>query len=224
MIHFEQLFAASGRSGDAKEANAALRSRGRKAFHKLLDSANERDLNANWTAFQKEFEAHPRWVSYIQNQHMSQWQKWAAFLRKVGEEFFGFVVTGRQSTKRARKSRSQLYPHPLSSSPRFAQGVCCGIDTNNFIESWHGHLKKEYLRFMRKQRADYLVWILATKVEPDYRQNELRYRFGILERRLTSQETKAREKAKALPLDEGIAKVDLDEVGFRYSTCTKTSH
>jgi len=67
---------------------------------------------------------------------------------------------------------------------------------------------------MRKQRAVYLVWLLHAKIEPDYLQDELRYRYGVIERRLTKKEAKDKKKAYDLPFEEAVEMVDLDGVSF----------
>jgi hypothetical protein len=51
---------------------------------------------------------------------------------------------------------------------RFSQYAHYGSDTNNFIESWHSKLRRNYIGQMQKQRVDYLIKILTQDVEPDY--------------------------------------------------------
>jgi hypothetical protein len=48
------------------------------------------------------------------------------------------------------------------------------IDTNNYIESWHRHLKEVYLSNMKKLRVDVLLYVLWDLVLPDIMQNHLR--------------------------------------------------
>ncbi|KAJ7588710.1 hypothetical protein C8J56DRAFT_785384 [Mycena floridula] len=43
------------------------------------------------------------------------------------------------------------------------------IDTNNYVESWRCQLKLHYLKLMRRQRLDVMLFILTEQVEPDFR-------------------------------------------------------
>ncbi|KAH8920028.1 hypothetical protein BT69DRAFT_1195799, partial [Atractiella rhizophila] len=53
------------------------------------------------------------------------------------------------------------------------------IDTNNYIESWHRDLKVNYIKRKRRQRVDYLVFLLTRQVLPDYRRKVLRILLGF---------------------------------------------
>ncbi|UZJ54297.1 hypothetical protein CBS101457_003617 [Exobasidium rhododendri] len=75
-----------------------------------------------------------------------------------------------------------------------------GIDTNNYIESWHGRLKTQYLQTLRKQRADYLVHLLVDKIVPDYRQESKQVELGILLPTLSKAERAAKQKASKADL------------------------
>ncbi|KAI7858895.1 hypothetical protein BDC45DRAFT_433380, partial [Circinella umbellata] len=47
------------------------------------------------------------------------------------------------------------------------------VNTNNYIESWHRHLKEVYLPSLRRQRVGVLVYILRSLVLPDLMQDHL---------------------------------------------------
>ncbi|KAF9345666.1 hypothetical protein BGX34_004555 [Mortierella sp. NVP85] len=46
-----------------------------------------------------------------------------------------------------------------------------GMDTNNYVESWHNHLKMHFLKRQFRVRADRMVYLLSNKVV-DYFKNE----------------------------------------------------
>ncbi|KAE8179493.1 hypothetical protein CF328_g9463 [Tilletia controversa] len=48
-----------------------------------------------------------------------------------------------------------------------------GVNTNNYIESWHNQLKTLYLGLMRKQGVDVLLWFLLRQCLQDYHTSEL---------------------------------------------------
>ncbi|KAI9253498.1 hypothetical protein BDA99DRAFT_413085, partial [Phascolomyces articulosus] len=47
------------------------------------------------------------------------------------------------------------------------------INTNNYVESWHRHLKEIYLTSLHRQRVDVLVYILWGLVLPDVMQDHV---------------------------------------------------
>ncbi|KAI7846565.1 hypothetical protein BDC45DRAFT_404883, partial [Circinella umbellata] len=53
------------------------------------------------------------------------------------------------------------------------------FNTNNLIESWHSHLKTVYLGRSRNHRVDRIIYILAEKVELDFRRDAYQIRHGI---------------------------------------------
>ncbi|KIJ55823.1 hypothetical protein M422DRAFT_85496, partial [Sphaerobolus stellatus SS14] len=59
-----------------------------------------------------------------------------------------------------------------------------GIDTNNYIESWHSNLKKNYIGRGRKMRMDYMIHILTQSVEPDFYRAHVRCGLGFQGRHL----------------------------------------
>ncbi|KZV78403.1 hypothetical protein EXIGLDRAFT_783879 [Exidia glandulosa HHB12029] len=48
------------------------------------------------------------------------------------------------------------------------------IDTNNFIESWHSNLKRNYLKLMRRRRLDFIIRVLTQEVVPDFMRAHVR--------------------------------------------------
>jgi hypothetical protein len=92
------------------------------------------------------------------------------------------------------------------------------IDTNNFVESWHAVLKMHYLGLMRQQRADYLIYVLATQVEPDFRQDSMRSSLGLQKMRFSKDERAAQKKAEEIQWEEATMMVEeIDE----HTVCTK---
>lgn len=76
------------------------------------------------------------------------------------------------------------------------------IDTNNYIESWHLLLKRDYLRLMRKQRVDILIHILVDEVELDLRREEVQITLGFDASRLQKSEKAAHRLAYAIEIGE----------------------
>ncbi|KIJ24133.1 hypothetical protein M422DRAFT_275152 [Sphaerobolus stellatus SS14] len=81
-----------------------------------------------------------------------------------------------------------------------------GIDTNNFIESWHSNLKN-YIGHNRRQRLDYIIRILSQDVEPDYMRAHVRSGLGFRARNLCKAETEAKKFADQLSFDDAEASV-----------------
>lgn len=86
------------------------------------------------------------------------------------------------------------------------------IGTNNFIESWHNQLKTNYLGFMRRQRLDFLIHVLAKKVYPDFKHAHFQVLVGYAVRRKTKAERMARSKAMAWDIEDAQDMVDIQEV------------
>ena len=87
-----------------------------------------------------------------------------------------------------------------------------GIDTDNFIESWHSNLKKNYIGRGRKQRLDHIIHILTQCVEPDYLRVHIRGGLGFKARKA---EIDAKKAAYSLPFDEAaeyVIEVDGSQV------------
>ncbi|KAI8136545.1 hypothetical protein BJV82DRAFT_475823, partial [Fennellomyces sp. T-0311] len=47
------------------------------------------------------------------------------------------------------------------------------INTNNYVEAWHRHLKEVYMSGLRRQRVDVLMYLLWDLVLPDLMQDHL---------------------------------------------------
>lgn len=75
-----------------------------------------------------------------------------------------------------------------------------GINTNNYIESWHGTLKREYLGTLRRQRPDYLVHLLVDKIVPDFQLEDKQCELGLLSWTYNQAEKEAKRKADAASL------------------------
>lgn len=87
------------------------------------------------------------------------------------------------------------------------------IDTNNYIESWHLLLKRDYLKLMRKQRVDVLVHILVDQVEPDLRREEAQVYLGFDAPRLQKQEKASKKLANAIERGELDSMIEYCEDG-----------
>jgi hypothetical protein len=88
------------------------------------------------------------------------------------------------------------------------------IDTNNYVESWHHHLKTFYLKLMRKQRIDVLLHILTEQVEPDFRRSDIRVALDFERPRLSKSEQVSYQKARLIPsedLDDMIDYADIED-------------
>ncbi|KIJ33949.1 hypothetical protein M422DRAFT_264088 [Sphaerobolus stellatus SS14] len=82
-----------------------------------------------------------------------------------------------------------------------------GVDTNNFIESWHSNLKKNYIGRGRRQRIDYIIRILSQDVVPDYMRAHVRSGLGFRGRHLCEAEMKAKKLADELPYADASTRV-----------------
>ena len=80
------------------------------------------------------------------------------------------------------------------------------IETNNYVESWHNQLKRNYLRFFRRQRVDVLVHVLIDRVVPDFRHCGLRVRLACEQARLSKTELDSRDRADL------ITSADMDDM------------
>ncbi|EIM84178.1 uncharacterized protein STEHIDRAFT_112627 [Stereum hirsutum FP-91666 SS1] len=87
------------------------------------------------------------------------------------------------------------------------------INTNNYIESWHLLLKLDYLRLMRKQRVDILIYILVDEVELDLRREEVQITLGFDASRLQKSEKAAHRLAYAIEIGELEAMIENCEDG-----------
>src|ERR1700742_4038501 len=96
------------------------------------------------------------------------------------------------TTARKFESPSLTKSHFVQDRPHYR------IETNNLIESWHYHLKWNYLCLMRKQRLDVLVHILTDKVEPDYRRLDIRVSLGFENSNLSRVEYASRKAAESV--------------------------
>ncbi|CAD6950424.1 unnamed protein product, partial [Tilletia laevis] len=57
---------------------------------------------------------------------------------------------------------------PSMWSLAYRQHAHYGIDTNNYVESWHDNLKINYLGLIKKQRIDHVICVLTREFIPDY--------------------------------------------------------
>ncbi|KAI9362836.1 hypothetical protein BD770DRAFT_296584, partial [Pilaira anomala] len=53
------------------------------------------------------------------------------------------------------------------------------METNNFVESWHNHVKSTYLERKRNRTADRLLYIITNDIEPDFIANTNRIQLNI---------------------------------------------
>ncbi|KAI9004851.1 hypothetical protein CLU79DRAFT_782347 [Phycomyces nitens] len=110
------------------------------------------------------------------------------------------------------------------------------ISTNNYVESWHRHLKEVYLPTMRTQREDVLVYILWNLVLPDYMKDHVRTMARLQRRILNKAERVRRQKAYGIDeqqtitmiVDRGLDFVqvrsfDKDDVSWYESTVLEMS-
>ncbi|PWZ01814.1 hypothetical protein BCV70DRAFT_156608 [Testicularia cyperi] len=121
------------------------------------------------------------WTAY-----QSEWDAETAWLKYISDQWHG-------KRRRWADAWRQL-PHQ-------------GIDTNNYIERWHEELKRRYLKTLRKQRADYLIHLLVTKVVTCFQQQEKAVELGLRPRRFNKQELATKSLAQQLSVAEQIAKV-----------------
>lgn len=89
-----------------------------------------------------------------------------------------------------------------------------GIDTNNYIERWHGQLKQRYLGLIRRQRMDYLIHLVVDKVLPDYQQQEKAAELGLVRPTMNKAELASREKAFALEGEEAASMFEETDEGY----------
>ncbi|KAF8585202.1 hypothetical protein K439DRAFT_1660372 [Ramaria rubella] len=82
-----------------------------------------------------------------------------------------------------------------------------GIDTNNFVESWHSNLKKNYIGWMRKQRVDFMICLLTQDIEPDYMRAHIRIGLGFKGRAMCKAERENRRKADELNSEDAVERV-----------------
>jgi hypothetical protein len=85
---------------------------------------------------------------------------------------------------------------------------CYGIRTNNYIESFHHHLKHFYLTHARKQPIDVLLYVLTEQLLPDMQRADLRVSLGFDAPRLSLPEVEARRTAQAL--DSALAQAMIE--------------
>ncbi|CAD6975703.1 unnamed protein product [Tilletia controversa] len=84
----------------------------------------------------------------------------------------------------------------------YRQHAHYGIDTNNYVESWHGNLKINYLGLIKKQRIDHVICVLTREVIPDYVRRLVQCSTGIKSRTLCAKEKAARKEAQALTSEQ----------------------
>ncbi|KIJ25084.1 hypothetical protein M422DRAFT_193889, partial [Sphaerobolus stellatus SS14] len=101
-----------------------------------------------------------------------------------------------------------------------------GIDTNNYIESWHSNLKANYLGRGRKHRLDYMIRILTQDVEPDFMYAHVRCGLGFQGRHLCKAERIAKERASTLMYEEAqihVEQLERQKVYFFIFLCIHPS-
>ncbi|KAJ7238405.1 hypothetical protein C8J57DRAFT_1086881 [Mycena rebaudengoi] len=76
------------------------------------------------------------------------------------------------------------------------------IDTNNYVESWHHHLKSFCLKLMQKQRVDVLLHILTEQVEPDFRRSDIHITLDFERPWLSKSELASQQKAISIPTED----------------------
>ncbi|UZJ52506.1 hypothetical protein CBS101457_001826 [Exobasidium rhododendri] len=152
-------------------------------------------------------------------------------LRKSAKE--GFIMLMNTCTSDLFDSQWIVYQEEWSAFPKWIQYVSqewictkdrwCrawrqnphqGIDTNNYIERWHGRLKKRYLGLIRRQRMDYLIHLLVDKILPDYQQQEKAAELGLVCRTMNKAEKSSKEKAYLLESDEAASMLDETAEGY----------
>jgi hypothetical protein len=92
-----------------------------------------------------------------------------------------------------------------------------GMRTNNYIESFHHHLKTYYLTHTRKQPVDVLLYILSEQLLPDMHRADLRVRLGFESAHLNQTKREARKKAQVLDstLAQSMVEVPVDATEVR---------
>ncbi|CEP11238.1 hypothetical protein, partial, partial [Parasitella parasitica] len=83
------------------------------------------------------------------------------------------------------------------------------IDTNNYIETWHRHLKEVYMMNIKKQRLDVFMYLLWDIVLPDMMQGHIRTTSGVQQRRLNNAGRSRNEKAMSFNDIEAEALVNV---------------
>ncbi|KAK4694806.1 hypothetical protein P7C70_g8674, partial [Phenoliferia sp. Uapishka_3] len=141
---------------------------------RLIEQPTEEAFDEQWENIGRTYALFPGWISYLNKQWVSHRERWGRAWRQVRSSF-------------------TLHSSYLTSIP--LQDIFQSINTNNFIESWHRILKSLYLKLMRRQRDDYLLFLLFDSVLPDYRRMVSRIVLGFESRRLDKAEASRRAKA-----------------------------
>lgn len=150
-------------------------------FKALVRCESEEDFDGAWEVFLEQWKDHPIWVKYVSSEWLPKKTQWSQAWRKV----------------RVVILLKYIYAH------LFYQDISrFNIDTNNYIESWHLLLKRDYLRLMRKQRVDILIHILVDEVELDLRREEVQITLGFDASRLQKSEKAAHRLAYAIEIGE----------------------
>ncbi|CAD6886073.1 unnamed protein product, partial [Tilletia caries] len=140
----------------------------------------------------------------------------AEFQREWGMFFPDFLAYFRREW--------QVKRPPSSWSMAFRKHAHFGIDTNNYVESWHGTLKMNYLGLIRKQRVDRVILVLAREVVPDYARRLTQCMKGIAQRSFCAQEKEARKVAYGLQWTQVAEMVEGDVEGSLSIVASSGSH
>ena len=128
---------------------------------------------------------------------LSRWEQYPDFLNYMTRQW--------KPSRQRWSSAWRKFPHDA-------------INTNNFVESWHNQLKRNYLGLMRRQRLDFLVFVLARRVYPDFKQAHFQVLAGYATRRRSKAEQEAYRKAMEWPLEDANDMVDLEDSSFQAPT------
>jgi hypothetical protein len=89
----------------------------------------------------------------------------------------------------------------------------CGITTNNYIESFHHHLKTYYLTHVRKQPVDVLLYVLSDQLLLDMHRADVRTALKLKPPRLCKAELVSHKLAYALESADARSMVEVPEDG-----------
>ncbi|KAE8251135.1 hypothetical protein A4X06_0g2797 [Tilletia controversa] len=178
-------------------------------------------MTANSKLKVKGHEGHPQGALRNQDNQLAQKEARSGFLKlvnasdpqAVAEELARYLERWKCCPAWTKYVEEQWLPYKELWGRAWRREAHRGIDTNNFIETWHNQLKTAYLGMMRKQGVDVLLCILLKQCVPDYRSNELRVSLGLDSCAMTKADREARRKAQDLPYLEALALVEEAEGG-----------
>lgn len=188
--------------GTKVEANQQLRESAKGDFVRLIHAASAEDFEEIWTEIQETYAEHVEWIAYLSGEWIGKKERWALAWRKVSG-VCAFLASSFVSDQRSPPLLPTFTPH-TQDTPHYR------IETNNYVESWHHHLKVFYLRLMRKQRVDVMLHILTDKIEPDFRRAELRVTMNFEAPRFSKVEGQARKRAYAINSEDAEGMVEYE--------------